>query len=725
MRLRKVGRLLGLLSIAALCGLSLWLWDPLPKNPSARLLSASSHLYDVEVIRDNWGIPHIYGKRNSDVAFGVAYVNAEDDIETLMASVAATRGVLARYQGKDAAVTDYLVKLFGIWDRLEARYESEVPEDIKAYARAYAAGLNHYASEQPAKIWPGLAPFREQDVLAGFMLKTPFFYGFDKTLLDLIGDERQAQIALDPSGEKKAWHVGPKDTPERGSNAIAVAPQRSGDGTTRLLLNSHQPMEGPVTWWEAHLISEEGLDITGGLFAGTPIILHGFNQHLGWANTVSEQDLADIYKLHRNPKNKTQYKLDDKWLEFETQDAQFRIRLFGPFAIPVKRKILHSKHGPVIEAKHGSYAIRYAGMNEIRQLEQYYRLNHSTDYESFMAAMSMNALPSINYIYADKYGDIALIHNGQYPARDNTWNWNADMPGDRSDLIWSAYRPFSDVPVLTNPVSGVIYNSNNTPFTSTDGPDNLRAQDFPQSMGLQTNQTSRSLRMMELLPQYSRLDREALLAIKFDTAYAKGSKADKVRKAVLAKDWSQTPKLAKAAAHLAKWDLHMQADSPYAALGGLTVIHKVTEKYTGIPAPKPEDAFERAVTYLMTHHGRIDVAWGEVNRLIRGDVNLPLSGGSDTLRAIYPSEMGDDGYLKAAAGDTWIALVEWDESGAITADLVHQFGAATSDSSSPHYADQAPLFAAHKWRKALLTRDEIEASARCIYRPGKQTPPHC
>jgi len=412
--------------------------------------------------------------------------------------------------------------------------------------------------------------------------------------------------------------------------------------------------------------------------------LHGFNQHLGWANTVSEQDLADIYKLHRNPKNKTQYKLDDKWLEFETQDAQFRIRLFGPFAIPVKRKILHSKHGPVIEAKHGSYAIRYAGMNEIRQLEQYYRLNHSTDYESFMAAMSMNALPSINYIYADKYG-----------------------------------------PVLTNPVSGVIYNSNNTPFTSTDGPDNLRAQDFPQSMGLQTNQTSRSLRMMELLPQYSRLDREALLAIKFDTAYAKGSKADKVRKAVLAKDWSQTPKLAKAAAHLAKWDLHMQADSPYAALGGLTVIHKVTEKYTGIPAPKPEDAFERAVTYLMTHHGRIDVAWGEVNRLIRGDVNLPLSGGSDTLRAIYPSEMGDDGYLKAAAGDTWIALVEWDESGAITADLVHQFGAATSDSSSPHYADQAPLFAAHKWRKALLTRDEIEASARCIYRPGKQTPPHC
>lgn len=708
--------LVGLVLIIALAA-GIYTWDPLPKSPSAADLSADAANYDVEIIRDNWGTPHIYGKTNADTAFGVAYAHAEDDFETIQDVTAATRGVLARYKGAAAAPTDYVVSLLNVWGTIDARYDTDVPDDVKAIAEAYAAGLNLYAAENPDQTWTGLAPFTGQDIVAGFILKTPFFYGFDETLQSLFAETRDAPLAGDPS--EQAWLLHPTLNTERGSNAFAVSATRSGDDTTRLLINSHQPMTGPVAWWEAHIVSEEGLDITGGLFPGTPVILHGFNRHLGWANTVSKPDLTDIYRLTINPDNNKQYQLDGEWRDFEEETALLRVKLFGPFALKVRRPVYRTEHGPVIEASHGTYAVRYSGMGEIRQLEQYVRLNLATDWSQFSAAMGMNALPSINYVYADKDGNIAFIHNGQYPDRLPGWDWQADLPGDRSDLIWPGYIPYEEGPKLVNPQSGLIFNANNTPYSATDGPDNIAPGDHPEWMGLQTNDTNRSLRIEALTDGNSAMDRETLLAMKFDTAYAQGSKADLFVQDVLAFDWSGEPEYTDAVAHLSAWDYRTNIENRHAALGILTILRHVTGQFTGDFGPSPDQAFRDAVTLLNANYGRIDPSWGEVNRLVRGDVDVPLSGGPDILRAIYPVAMREDGRLHANAGDTWIALIDWDADGNQTAEVIHQFGAATLDESSPHYADQAPLFAAEEWRSALLTREDIEANAARTYRPGR------
>ena len=207
--------------------------------------------------------------------------------------------------------------------------------------------------------------------------------------------------------------------------------------------------------------------------------MHGFNRHLGWANTVSKPDLTDIYRLTVNPDNDGQYELDGDWRDFEKESALLRIKLFGPFALKVRQPVLRSEHGPVIQAPHGTYAVRYAGMGEIRQLEQYVRLNLATNWDEFSAAMGLNALPSINYVYADKDGTTAFIHNGQYPDRLPGWDWQADLPGNRSDLIWRDYIPYADGPKLVNPESGLIFNANNTPYSATDGPDNIAPGDHP------------------------------------------------------------------------------------------------------------------------------------------------------------------------------------------------------------------------------------------------------
>ena len=708
--------LVGLILIVVL-GAGIYTWDPLPKSPNASDLAADAANYDVEIIRDNWGTPHIYGKTNADTAFGVAYAHAEDDFETIQDVTAATRGVLARYKGASAAPTDYVVSLLDVWGTIDDHYDNDVPADIKAIAEAYAAGLNLYAAENPDKTWAGLAPFTGQDIVAGFILKTPFFYGFDETLQSLFAESRDAPLARDPS--QQSWLLHPTLNTERGSNAFAVSAARSGDEKTRLLINSHQPMTGPVAWWEAHIVSEEGLDITGGLFPGTPVILHGFNRHLGWANTVSEPDLTDIYRLTINPDNKKQYLLDGEWRDFEEETALLRVKLFGPFALKVRRPVYRTAHGPVIEASHGTYAVRYAGMGEFRQLEQYVRLNLATDWTEFSSAMGMNALPSINYVYADKDGNIAFIHNGQYPERLPGWDWQADLPGDRSDLIWPGYIPYEEGPKLVNPQSGLIFNANNTPYSATDGPDNIAPEDHPEWMGLQTNDTNRSLRIEALTDGSNTMDRETLLAIKFDTAYAEGSKADAFIQEVLAFDWSGEPNLAEAVSHLGGWDYRTNIDNRHAALGTLTILRHVTGQFTGDYGPAPDQAFRDAVALLEANYGRIDPTWGEVNRLVRGDVDVPLSGGPDILRAIYPVAIREDGRLHANAGDTWIALIEWDEAGNQTADVIHQFGAATLDESSPHYADQAVLFAAEEWRPALLTREDIEANAVRTYRPGR------
>jgi len=711
---------LGVLVLVVMAGAALWLWDPLPANPPPETLAAAAINYDAEIIRDEFGVPHIRGKRDRDAAFGLAYAHAEDDYETIQEIVAVTRGRLARYRGAKAAPADYMVSLLGVWETIDARYETDVPADVKAIAEAYAAGLNLYASEHGDETWAGLAPFTPEDIIAGFIFKTPFFYGLDETLGALFSEDHSQAIALDPQGEKKAFLMAPRTLSERGSNAFAVSPERSGDGVTRLIINSHQPLTGPVAWYEAHIASDEGLDITGGIFPGTPVILHGFNRDIGWANTVSAQDLSDTYVLTRNPKNKDQYLLDGEWQDFDKTTATLHVKLWGPFALKVKRPVLRSAHGPVIEGPTGTYAIRYAGMGEIRQLEQYYRLNKATGLDGFLDAMSLNALPSINYVFADKAGNVGFIHNGQYPARDDAWDWRHELPGDRSDLIWQDYRPWDEVPKLINPASGFIFNANNAPFSATDGPDNLQPEDFPQSMGLQTNQTNRALRIMELTDGTGMMDRERLLSIKFDTAYAEGSEARDVVAAVLALDWSGEPELAEAAAFLAEWDFGMNAESRHAALGGLTTLRQITARFTHEPPPAPEQAFREAVSWLKTHHGRIDPEWGEVNKLARGTRTWPVSGGPDTLRAVYPAKIRDDGELHMNAGDTWIALVEWDADGNQTARVIHPFGSATLDAASPHYCDQCELFAAERWRKAHLDWLEIAGNATRRYRPGRE-----
>ncbi|HYE46034.1 MAG TPA: penicillin acylase family protein, partial [Caulobacter sp.] len=504
-----------------------------------------------------------------------------------------------------------------------------------------------------------------------------------------------------------------------GSNGVAVGPKRSADGATRLLVNSHQPYAGPLAWYEAVLQSGEGWHVAGGFFPGSPFMLHGHNADLGWANTVNNPDLIDTYRLVLNPKNPNQYRLDGAWKDFDRSQARLRVKLWGPFHITVNREVLRSAHGPVLKTKAGAFALRYAGMGEARQPLQYWRLNLARNAEEWRAAMAIQALPSINYIYADRTGTIGYVYNGLFPDRpDAKVDWTETLPGDRSDLIWRGYLPFDKVPQIWAPRGGVVFNANNTPFQATAAGDGLDPRAFPAFMGLQMNMTNRAWRELETFGADVSITPEEFVAYKFDVAYSHRSRMARLVAQLAAVDPGADDALGDAVLIARSWNFRTDVANRNAALPILAALSMlpVAEGGDGLPA---KEALTQAMKWLIEGHGRIDPTWGEVNRLRRGELDLPVDGGPDTLRAIY-GKRGKDGRLTAVAGDTYIMVVSWDRQGRLSSQSIHQFGAATLDAHSKHYADQAPLFASKRFKPVLFTEDQLRGHVVEDYRPGKR-----
>lgn len=684
--------------------------------PDLEPLKAKAENYDVTIYRDDFGVPHVYGERDADVAFGLAYAQSEDDWATLQDVVVATRGELAAVKGPDAAVTDYLIRLLRVWPTTREGY-LELPANIRAIAEAYADGANLWAAENPDAVWGGVLPLTGEDVIAGFVFRTPFFYGLDGTFKELFKETRAREISLGPDN---AFLWTPEPRHPIGSNAFAIAPSRTADGHTRLLVNSHQPFTGPVAWYEARLKSEEGLDITGGVFPGAPVILHGHNRHLGWANTVNKPDLADVYVLEINPDNENQYRFDGEWRDMEVSEATIRVKLFGPFYWDAVRPVKFSVHGPVVETDHGTYAVRYAGMGEYRQLVQYHALNRATNFSEWMDAMRMQALPSINYVYADEDGNIAYIYNAQMPVRMEGWDWQKYLPGDRPELVWDAYHPLGDLPMVINPESGFVINANNTPFEASGEADDPKPENFPAYMGIETHMTNRGLRALELFRPDASVTAEEFEAYKFDKTYSDESELAELMAIWLAADFSDDPDMQAAQEHLKTFDMSADKADTEAALAILAGEPIIWARLQGNEEPDPVESFRAAAAHLREHWGRLDVPWGDVNRLRRGDTDLALGGGPDLLRASYGRTPEEDGRLVAKGGDTMIYIADWAPDGTLTTRSIHQFGSATLDEDSPHYDDQAKLFVEEEWRSVPLELEELKARAERVYRPGAE-----
>jgi penicillin amidase/acyl-homoserine-lactone acylase len=722
-----------------------------PASPNLDAFIIKARGYNARIRRDTYGVPHIFGRRDADAAFGLAFAHCEDDFRTIQQVALATRGQLAAAEGPKAAVADYMVHLLRVWETVNAKYDSDLPSDVRQVLEAYADGVNYYAAMNPDRVIRGVLPLTGKDVAAGFVFKSPFFYGLDSTLLKLAAPAKKEGARLWPSvlpqsspladgdntmdlslsREGENAFLITHDALPVGSNGVAVGPGRSTDGATRLLVNSHQPYTGPVSWYEAVLESGEGWHVAGGFFPGSPFMLHGHNQHLGWANTVDSPHLIDIYKLTVNPANPNQYKLDGQWRDFEKSDAKMRVKIWGPLIWTVHREVLYSAHGPVLKTDHGVFAIRYAGIGDVREPLQYFRLNKASNLAEWRAAMQLQSIPSLNFIYADEKANIGYIYNGLFPVRieEPGLDWQDAVPGDRLELIWHQYLPFDKVPQIWNPHGGLVFNSNNTPFHAAANGDDLKQQDFSAAMGIQHNMTNRAWRAMETFGADEKISPEKFREYKFDLAYSEHSEVVQLVDQAIALSGeaagqeSAADDLRKAHEILKRWDHRTDGGNKSTALAVFTAepVLRARTLIKGEPQPATNEqilsSLREAIKTLKKNFHHLDPEWGQVNRLHRGKFDLPIDGGPDIYRAVYGIRQ-PDGRLTAAGGDTFIMFVTWDKDGHLFSESIHQFGSATLDENSRHYADQAMPFVLMKTKPVWFTEQQLAGHVEADYHLG-------
>lgn len=687
---------------------------PKPPPPTEQALAFKER---VKIVRDEWGVCHVYGKTDADTAFGLAYCHAEDDFPIIQAILAASRGQLSLIKpGKTGLVNDMYVDLFEINKEVDEQYEKVLSKETRAILEAYSEGLNYYAALHPKEADGRIFPTTGKDLAAGFVHKIPFMLGVDKVMGRLFNAEKPLKVG------DIIQYARRKPSEMTGSNAHAVGPARSADGKTRLNVNSHQPWYGPVSWHEIHLVSEEGWDCLGANFPGAPMMLVGHNKNLGWGHTVNSPDFVDVYKLEMNPDNEKQYKYDGEWKELKTHEGSIEIDL-GLFNYTWKPTLYRSVHGPVMKTDHGYYAIRYAGHGHlIKAAEQWFKMNKARNFDEFIAAMKIQGVPMFNTIYADREQNIYYVYNARLPIRKEGLDWHGILPGDKSELVWTEYLPFEKLPQVKNPKSGFLQNCNSTPFLATIGKDNAIKKNYSKTFGIESRQTNRAMRSFELFGADKSITHDEFVKYKFDRAYSKKSPImDEAIKPVLTKFEAKTENEKKAVEILRNWDLRTDENSTGATLAVLTyrpLWFALVAKGEGT-LPDPLVTFRNAVKFLEKHYGRVDVPLGTVQRLQHGGLDFPIGGGPDILNALHAETRGK--HIVGVAGDSYIQIVEFSKDDVRYWSL-QPFG-NVNRKKSPHYADQAPLFVKRVLRPGLRTKDQIRRHQESEYHPGDEDKP--
>jgi penicillin amidase/acyl-homoserine-lactone acylase len=450
------------------------------------------------------------------------------------------------------------------------------------------------------------------------------------------------------------------------------------------------------------------------------VILHGIGPRLGWAHTVNKPDLVDVYVLEVNPRNPNQYRFDGEWRDLEVKDVPIDVKLLGRLHWTFHREALWSVQGPVVRRPHGTYAVRFAGLGDIRAVEQWFRMNKAQSREEWQEAMRLQAVPMFNTVYADARGNIGYVYNARIPRRASGFDWSQYLPGDTKETLWTDYLPYDQLPQVWNPTSGVVLNSNSSPYAATLGLGNPDPLAMPETAGIETHLTNRALRALELFGQDNAITASAFDRIKFDTRYSAQSNVVRRLRALLDGPPPQDPLAKEGLDLLRRWDFGTDVSNPAASLALMTLRPKDDDQLPTVSRGELILRLEESARRLQDQFGRLDVPFGEVHRLRRGDVDLPVGGGPDTLHAVYARESAD-GRSVGWAGDSYVLMAAWDREGQVHARSISPYGSATWDRRSKHFADQAELFVRGELKPVWRTEADVRAHLEREYVPGDET----
>ena len=585
---------------------------------------------NIEILRDSFGVPHIYAKTDAELAYGLAWAHSEDDFKTIQEAYLAGNGLLSKHIGLRGAPADFLTQLIRSDYVVDSLYNT-IDKGFMKIVEGYAQGINKFAELHPDQVLvKQLFPITPKKMVK---------YSFLQLFISSEGDKAVRSII-----ENNLKNISFLDENKLGSNLFAFSTNITKNGETYLGINTHQPLDGPTSWYEAHLVSEEGTNIIGATFAGAPCILTGTNENLGWTHTVNYPDKTDIFQLEMIDKN--HYKFDNQILKLKTFKAKAYIKILG-IPIRVKKKYYESVYGPTLKNKNGFYSVRTASLFHIRGLEQWWKMNKAQSFNEFYDILKMNQIPGYNIGYADKNDTIFYISNGIIPKRNNAYNWTTIVPGNTKKTLWNEYYKTEELPQVISPKSGYVYNANHSPFKSTSLDENPNPKDYAKNMNFELYDNNRSTRIFELINSYESIDYNAFKEIKYDHTFPSPFTYSfmSVNNLFEMKP-DDYPEIKELLIEIQNWDRKTNVESVGA--GTYAMFYYNLDKYyrkgyinrnfgKDIIAQSLRDVKEKMLKNFKT----TKVKLGDYQKLVRGDKEIPIWGMQDVITAMNASNYKD------------------------------------------------------------------------------------
>jgi acyl-homoserine-lactone acylase len=718
----------------ALCGAS----AAAAATEGARL---RQHAENVRIVRDNWGIPHIYGKSDDDTVFGAVYAQAEDDFGRVERNYLNGLGVLAQAEGEAAVYGDLRQRLFVDPRRLRRAFLNS-PAWLKTLMVAWADGLNYFLAKHPA-VTPKVIHRFEPWMALSF---TEGSIGGDIESIDLpkLREFYAGQPRTQAPGVLSAGAAA--EPISGGSNGFAIAPSRSASGHALLWINPHTSYYFRS---ELQMASEQGLDVYGAVTWGQFFVYQGFNAHNGWMHTSYGGDAIDEYAetIVKRPDG-LYYRYGGALRKLQVSQITISYKQGSRFGHR-KFTVYHSHHGPIVRALSGPPgAARWIAVKLLQDpvpaLAQSYLRTKTTDYASFRKIQEMRTDTSNNTVYADADGTIAYFHGNFIPKRDPRFDFTHPVDGSDPATEWQGPHAIEDTITLRNPSSGWIQNTNNWPFSAA-GSASPNREDYPAYMWIK-GENPRGIHAVEVLQNIQDVTLDTLIAAGYDSHLT----AFDVLLPPLLKDFDELPaddprreNLGGPIGSLRSWDRRTAADSVPTALAvfwGRELLERKgsAARDAGTPAydylaghltrDERIDALTAAVAKLQRDFGDWRTPWGEINRFQRltddivqpfddAKASLPVAFASSTWGALASFDSSPPRNTKriyGSVGNSFVAAVEF---GATPRAKAIMSGGASGDPASPHFTDQAQMFTQGQFRDVLFSREDVMAHAERSYHP--------
>lgn len=699
-----------------------------------------AHAENTEIIRDDFGVPHIYGKTDADAVFGLLYAQAEDDFNRVERNYIWAIGRLAEVEGEQSLYSDLRARLFMTKEEAQENFDNS-PAWLKELCVAFADGLNYYLDQHPEV---------EPTLITHFEPWMPMYFSEGSIGGDIERISTNKIKSFYDKGAAAPADLGLirlRDEEPRGSNGFAIAGEKTKSGNAMLLINPHTSF---FFRGEVHMVSEEGLNAYGAVTWGQFFVYQGFNSKTGWMHTSTGTDIIDEFEetIVRDG-SKLGYKYGDETRDIDSIMVTLRYKTDGGSLEDKSFVGYRTHHGPVTHANGDKWVSTALMWSPVKALIQSFTRTKNDNFAEFHKMMDIRTNSSNNTVYADADGTIAYYHGNFIPKRDVSFDYSKPVDGSNPKTDWQGLHPLEDNILVKNPPNGWIQNCNSTPFTSA-AEFSPKMEDYPNYMSSYP-ENFRGMHAIPLLRNATNLTLESLIDLAYDP-YLPGAdllitglleaaekaqvKSQEAKEAIeLLKEWDFKVSEESVAMTLAQFYINAYDKSGRIPTtdGNKRISRLARFDYMSKTSSNEErlEVFQEAIDKITADFGKWNTPWGEFNRYQRNDgsihqdfddskPSIPIGMASSAWGALasFGTRFGEDTKRQyGTSGNSFVAVVEFGDKVKAKSMLA---GGQSSDPISPHFDDQSQRYADKQFKDVAYYREDVLKRAETTYHPGEE-----